>query len=134
MELVLDTNVLISGLLSARNPPGRIVDSIRSGKLSLVVDDRILAEYRTVLRRPLFDRYLTAAERDWIISFLEIESRRVIAGPRIVSLPDPNDACFIEIAAEAGLPFVTGNLKHYPEKSRVGVIVLSPRDFVDRWK
>ena len=134
MELVLDTNVLISGLLSPRNPPGRIVDGLRSGKLSLVVDDRILAEYRVVLRRPVFDRYVTAAERDWIVAFLEIESRRVITGLRVDSLPDPNDACFIEVAAEAGLPLVTGNLKHYPKRSRAGVLVLSPREFIEHWK
>ena len=134
MELVLDTNVLISGLLSSRNPPGRIVDGIRAGRLSLVVDDRILAEYRAVLRRPVFDRYVTAAERDWIIGFLETESRRVIAGLRIDSLPDPNDASFIEVATEAGLPLVTGNLKHYPKRSRAGIVVLSPRAFVEHWK
>ncbi len=57
MKIVLDTNVLISGILKPSGPPGRIVDLLRSGVLQLVVDDRILAEYTDVLRRDYFLQY-----------------------------------------------------------------------------
>ena len=46
---VVDTNVLVSGLLSPFGPPGRIVDLLQAGGLRLAADDRIEAEYRDVL-------------------------------------------------------------------------------------
>ncbi len=130
--LVLDTNVLVSGLLSARNPPGQIVDGMRAGRLKLVVDDRILYEYRTVLRRPAFDRFIMPHEREWIISFIEFESIQITATSSIASMPDPDDTCFLEIAATASVPLVTGNLKHFPKEICQGVQVYSPAIFIQQ--
>ena len=46
MKIVLDTNVLISGMLNPSGPPGGIVDFLRTCVLLLVIDDRIIAEYK----------------------------------------------------------------------------------------
>jgi predicted nucleic acid-binding protein len=45
MRIVVDTNVLVSGLLSPFGPPGVIVSLTAAGRLSLCYDARILAEY-----------------------------------------------------------------------------------------
>jgi predicted nucleic acid-binding protein len=42
--VVLDTNVVVSGLLSAAGPPARIVDLVAGGELALLFDDRLLNE------------------------------------------------------------------------------------------
>jgi predicted nucleic acid-binding protein len=47
--LVLDTNVLVSGMLTVDKPRGRIVDLLRAGKIQLQVDERIISEYEGVL-------------------------------------------------------------------------------------
>nr|WP_281388064.1 putative toxin-antitoxin system toxin component, PIN family [Puniceicoccus vermicola] len=125
----MDTNVLISGLLSPHNPPGRIVDAIRSGDLVTVVDDRILSEYRAVLRRPYFERYIHTDEREWIIDFLTHESQPSLSSQAIQGLPDPRDACFLEIAKVSKHPLVTGNIKHFPPNKRRGVHVYSPQEY-----
>lgn len=52
MRIVLDTNVLVSGLLNPHGSPGRLLDHFLAGDITLLVDDRILAEYGEVLRRP----------------------------------------------------------------------------------
>jgi len=52
IRLVLDTNVLVSGLLSEHGPPGLIVDLVFAGELVVVYDARLLAEYRDVFARP----------------------------------------------------------------------------------
>ena len=54
MLLVVDTNVLVSGLLQARGPSGQIVRGLANGALNLAFDARILIEYQEVLRRPKF--------------------------------------------------------------------------------
>jgi uncharacterized protein len=130
-EFVLDTNVLISGLLSAKNPPGRIVDALRNGVIGLIADDRILLEYRTVLRRPYFERYITAMEREWMIDFLSCASRIVVCDQVFDDVPDIKDACFLEVAFVAGSPLVTGNTKHFPFEKNRGVKVLTPAEFVE---
>ncbi|HXL73081.1 MAG TPA: putative toxin-antitoxin system toxin component, PIN family, partial [bacterium] len=54
MIVVLDTNVLVSGLLSPYGPPGEIVRMVSSRALSLCFDARIISEYAEVLTRPKF--------------------------------------------------------------------------------
>ena len=43
------------GLLNPHGPPGRILDLVLAGKLRLLLDDRVVDEYREVLLRPRFD-------------------------------------------------------------------------------
>ena len=54
MIVVVDTNVLVSGLLSAHGASARVLDLLTTGDLQAVYDDRIAAEYRQVLARPRF--------------------------------------------------------------------------------
>ena len=55
MKIVLDTNVLISGIYFS-GPPGRILAAWRSRKLQLCVSLEILEEYLNVAER-LANRY-----------------------------------------------------------------------------
>lgn len=52
MRAVVDTNVLVSGLLSPSGPPAKVLAAIAVGSLRLVVCAQIVAEYRAVLARP----------------------------------------------------------------------------------
>lgn len=54
MKVVVDTNVLVSGLLSPFGPPGEIVRMIAGGSLYLCFDARILTGYTDVLKQPTF--------------------------------------------------------------------------------
>lgn len=51
MRLVLDTNVLVSALLTPAGPPSRVLELILTQRAQALVDERILAEYREVLGR-----------------------------------------------------------------------------------
>ena len=51
---VIDTNVVVSGLLNSNGPSARILNAVLDGRLRLTYDTRILAEYRDVLQRPRF--------------------------------------------------------------------------------
>lgn len=134
MKLVLDTNVLVSGILSARSHPGRIIDWIRSAKLTSVVDDRILAEYSEVLQRPYFRRYFSLHEAQTVLEFLRHESEYVVCSANIPDLPDPDDAAFLEAALTLSAPLITGNIRHFPKEKRRGCIVYSPHQFVQFWE
>lgn len=131
MIAVLDTNVLVSGLMIAANPPGRILDLLRSGRLRLAVDDRILAEYGEVLARARFTRYFSKEDRDRILGFIRFDAVPVVCVDHFAELPDPDDACFAECAATAGVPLITGNLRHFPEKIRRRITVQTPLQFLE---
>ena len=133
MITVLYTNVLVSGLINPKGSPGRIVDLLCAGSLRLAVDDRILAEYSEVLHRPSLAAYFTVSETSHILEYLTGNSERVLATRHIPNLPDPEDAPFLEVALTAGVPLVTGNLKHFPPASRQGCEVIPPADFLHRF-
>lgn len=133
MRTVLDTNVLVSGLISATGPPGQIIDLVRSGVLDPVVDDRILAEYRQVLGREAFRRYLPSPDREDILAFLAEGTCRVASRVVVLGLPDMSDAPFLEIALSEDVPLITGNARHYPAHHRAGCQVLRPVEFLRRF-
>ena len=132
MRIVLDTNVLVSGLLNPDGNPGRVLDLFLAGDVTLVVDDRVLAEYRAVLARPKFG--FDAFDVSDLLSLIETESVRVAAPPLGIVVPDEGDLPFIEvaIAGEAEV-LVTGNVRHFRRSAGIPVFVETPAEFVHRW-
>ena len=59
---VLDTNVLVSALISPGGPSAALLLELRAGAFELVVSPALLAELREVLGREKFRRYVTEAE------------------------------------------------------------------------
>lgn len=129
MIIVLDTNVLVSGLLTPFGSSGEIVRMISSGKLTLEYDARILVEYQEVLSRPKFE--FDKDTMDILIDYIKKNGRAVTTEPLAKPLPDPDDAPFLEVAIEGKSEIlVTGNKVHYPVKFRKGIKVLSPTEFI----
>ena len=132
MRVVLDTNILVAGLLNPSGNPGRVVDLFLAGEITLLVDDRILAEYRAVLPRPKFS--FGADEISSLLDAVESESSRISALPLDVELPDPGDIPFLEVAVTGQADsLVTGNARDFkPAVQRIRIE--SPAEFIERWK
>lgn len=131
MRIVLDTNVLVSGVLSEIGPPGLIVELVLERRLTPVFDPRIIGEYREVLVRPRFG--LPRGDVDTLLGFIERTGLEITAPPWPHRLADRDDEPFLAVAAEVRAPLVTGNLRHFPARARRGVEVLTPRQFLDAW-
>ena len=133
MRIVLDTNVLVSGLLSAFGPPGAIVSLVTTGTIRVCYDARILGEYRQVLLRPAFP--FSRVHVESLLDQLQADGEPVEALPLSLRLPDPDDEVFLAAALAGKVRcLVTGNLRHYPKRSRQGVPVVSPRGFLDLYR
>lgn len=129
MRVVLDTNVLVSGLLSPFGPPGDIVRLIAAGAVRACYDARILDEYREVLSRPAFR--IAGDRMQSLLHQIAADGLLVTAQPLAVPLPDPDDEVFLAVALAGNARcLVTGNLRHYPKPIRRGMPVVSPRDFL----
>lgn len=126
MRSGLDTNVLVSGLLTPYGPTGRIVDLVLAAQVAVLADDRILSEYADVLARPKFG-FRPEDVRD-VLEYLRAAAERVVASPLGVELPDRDDLPFLEVAAAGKADaLVTGNTRDYePTKGSHSVRVVTP--------
>ena len=128
---VLDTNVLVSGLLNPSGHPGRLLDAVLSGHLIMALDDRIYAEYSAVLTRPKF-MFDQSDVRD-LLSFLRMQHWINAHPVKFNNLPDATDLPFAETALslKEGV-LVTGNPRHFPRAKFKGLLVLNPKQAWDR--
>jgi putative PIN family toxin of toxin-antitoxin system len=133
MKIVLDTNVLVSGLLTPFGPSGEIVRMISSGNLILCIDARILSEYEEVLHRSKFkfNKEYIGIFLDFIRQYGQFVSSIPLKNP----LPDPSDEPFLEVAIAGNVKsLITGNIVHYPPSSREGISIHSPSEFLEFYR
>lgn len=131
MRVVVDTNVLVSAILSPAGTPAQILDLILSRRVTLLISPDILTEYTEVLSRKEF-----SFNKEVIRSFLHViamEAEKVTPHPRSTALPDPDDEPFLVCALSGNADFlITGNKKHFPEASCRPVKPLSSSEFLEK--
>src|SRR4030042_6080600 len=125
MKIVLDTNVLVSGLLTPFGPNGEIVRLLSAGVLIVQYDSRILLEYQNVLSRPKFQ--FDIQNVNTFLAYIK-QNGQVVSGTLLKKrLPDIDDEPFLEIAiAGRAACLITGNKKHFPKASRTNIKIFSP--------
>lgn len=127
--IVLDTNILVSALLSRQGFEARALDLTLAGRAQLFISPPILAEYEDVLRRPRFQ--FTRASIDRLLRKLQDHSTLVHPKSRVTASADDDDNRFLECAETAGAHYlVTGNLKHLPASFR-HTRTINARQFVE---
>lgn len=129
MLVVLDTNVLVSGLLNGSGVPGKIVDLLLDGRIQAAYDDRILAEYEDVLARPKL--HIHPANAKAVIDYIELTGRYIETHPVILDDDfDPDDLPFIEVHTYgSAAALITGNSKHFLQVKRV----FTPSQFLEKY-
>lgn len=70
IQVVLDTNVIISGMAYPSSVPGKIIQAWRSGALDVVLCEYILDEIRRVLPRLRHRHGMSDAEIDDLVDIL----------------------------------------------------------------
>lgn len=132
LRVVLDTNVVISGLINPKGPPGAILKALREERFILVTSQEINEETLEVMDRPrLRDRY-GLAEHLFDIAFILWERAEVIkAPPAVKASKDKDDDKFLA-AAVGGLAhyLVSGDIRGLLELGEYqGVKIISPERF-----
>lgn len=113
MIIVLDTNVIVSGILKPYSKAAAILRLVADGTIQLAYDLRLLSEYRDVLSRPKLN--LPREEVETFLAVIEQEGLLVSVKPLKFHLPDPDDEPFLEVALAARVvAIVTGNKRHFP--------------------
>jgi putative PIN family toxin of toxin-antitoxin system len=130
MIIVLDTNVIVSGVLKTYSKAATILRLVADGAIQLAYDLRILSEYREVLTRSEFG--FSREDIEMFLLQIEEEGLLVSAKPIRCRLIDPDDEPFLEVALAAGaVGMVTGNKRHFPRRDFEGIKILSPAEFLE---
>jgi putative PIN family toxin of toxin-antitoxin system len=126
MKVVLDTNVLVSGLINVEGVPAQIVNLLVNGRLTVLYDSRMLQEYEEVLVRKKFGFKKSVISP--IMDYIKNEGEYVTAEPTTRAFRDKDDKMFYEVAKTAKARcLVTGNKDHYPKEG----MVKSPKEFIE---
>jgi len=124
INAVIDTNVLVSGLITSHGYPARIINAFKEKQFNLLYCSEILIEYRDVLYRGRFG--LKSNDVDDLLDVISLNGIPVTTDASNITLTDEDDRCFFDVAKNTGAYLVTGNLKHYPNDSTI----ITPADFV----
>jgi putative PIN family toxin of toxin-antitoxin system len=134
MRVVVDTNVLLSGLIRPRGAPGAIVRALREGRIVPVLSRPMLEEIGAVLSRPwLQEKYgLDQAAVETVLRFLVTRGELVEPTIRIRRCRDPRDDMFLEAAVSASTDrLVTGDKDLLDMRSIEGVMIVTARRMAD---
>lgn len=101
MLVILDTNILLSALLSPSGAPARLLDAWERKAFTLVACDALIAEFRDVAGRPFFRARLRASAAELLAAGLRDFSLFCRDLPTSPVAPDPKDSYLLALA-EAG--------------------------------
>ncbi len=82
-RIVLDTNVLLSGIAYPASIPGKILAAWRNGSVEVLLSDYILDELRRVLPRLVHRHGLSATEMDDLVDALSIQAEIIEPRPAV---------------------------------------------------
>ena len=112
MQLVIDTNIIVSALLSADSNAFKVLSDALDGKYTVLISEEIFQEYQDVLHRDKFGfdekiiNFLLAWFRENAI-WIEVSRSNI-------PMKDEKDRVFYDLAKSCKARLVTGNIKHYP--------------------
>ena len=128
---VIDTNVLVSALLSRRADSATVllVERMLIGDLIPVYSTDIMYEYSEVLKRKKFR--FDVEQIDYLLSAISHFGLMIEASPTGEILPDMKDLPFYEVVMEKRQTndayLITGNQKHFPNRT----FIVTPKEMLD---
>ena len=127
---VIDTNVLVSALLSSKDDTAtvQVLGKVITGEIIPVYSNVITKEYREVLSRKKFG--FSGDLIEYLMSAIEKYGILVDPSPSGITLPDMKDVPFYEVVLEKrddNAYLVTGNIKHFPKEP----FIVTPRELLD---
>lgn len=134
MIVVLDTNVIISALLSAEGPPAQIIDLWEAGVFDVAISTPLLDELKRALDYPQVKKFqkMTPDEINTLLGRWSTIS--VYVEPEValeVVEDDSDDNRVLECAVAAKVNYIISGDKHFLDLGEYrGIEVLPPAGFI----
>ena len=133
MRVVLDTNVLISALITSGTPPDGLYRAWLRGEIELVTSTAQIAEITDVVSRPRLQKFIDADEAEDILDNIDSYAFVLDDPPQVNLSPDPRDNPILAaaIAGDADL-IVSGDKKHLLGLAEIeGIPIVTARKALD---
>jgi len=139
LRVVIDTNVIVSGIISRKGAPAEILNAWRERHFLLLISPAIVAEVRSVLGYPrIREKYtLSDQEIDQMISLLEHDALLVPGTADVAgSLPaDAQDEMFLAFAVDGGVDVIVSGDHHLLDLGEYQDIpIIKARRFLEQLK
>jgi putative PIN family toxin of toxin-antitoxin system len=106
-RIVLDTNVLVSGLRSSRGASFQILRLVGSGSFELAVSVPLVLEYEDALSRLVKDRIMSGSDTGVVIDYLcSVAHKQKVFFLWRPFLRDPGDDMVLELAVAAACRYI----------------------------
>lgn len=131
IRAVIDTNVVVSGLLSPDGNEALIMLAIHQGLICPCFSEEILTEYAEVLARQKFA--FPPDEIAAVLAMFRSTGECIAPAGAAPDLPDPGDVKFLYCAETAGAEYiVTGNKRHFPRAVEAPPSIVGAGEPLDR--
>lgn len=134
MIIVLDTNVIVSGLISKNSPPAKLLKAWLDGKFTLLTSNAQLEELRHVLEYDRLLSRISPEQRKNLLKNIDVEAIVCDILPDIDISPDPDDNIILATALAGKVDLIiTGDKRHMLALEKVESIpIITARDAFDR--
>ncbi len=137
-RLVVDTNIVVSGLITSGTPPTKVLDAVHTKKITLLISDEVVSEYLRVLEYPHIRKYkkITDEAISHLTALFINETERVEILTPITASPDPDDDKFLSLAVEGQADFIiTGDKADLLSLKEIsGIKIITAREAVEKFK
>jgi len=135
-KIILDTNVLFSGLYSSEGASYQILRAIEHGQIQIVLSTTLLFEYEDILYRKKSILRISEQEIEAILDNLcKLSSHQKIYYLWRPFLPDPKDDHILEVAvASKTKMIITHNIKDFIGTDKFGIIPIPPKELLKEIK
>lgn len=128
MNLVLDTNIIVSAFITPNGNPSKILKLVLQKKASFYYNTAILQEYEKVMLRPKFSAIIKPEDIHKFLKLLCSIGTPFDPVPSKIKFSDESDRIFYDTAKGSNSFLITGNIKHYPKES----FILLPVDLLQK--
>lgn len=111
MRVLLDTHILVAGLLSPKGPPGRLLEVWLAGRFCLVTSAQQLDELRRVLDYEHLRKRIDPTQVRDFVENIEVLATTVDELPDVHASPDPADDAILAAAVAGKADFVVSGDK-----------------------
>ena len=126
-KVILDTNIIVSALISPLGNPAKILSLFFNGEIQIYYNDDIMAEYEDVLSRPALK--INPEKVGRFIEILRETGAFIKPITSDIHMVDESDRIFYDTAQESDAIIITGNTRHYPTED----FILTPHQFLNNY-
>ena len=134
MRVVLDSNIVYSGLYSSKGASNIVLQLVGEGKVTPILSVALYEEYQDVLGRPpLVNDFGDDQKQDFLDYFCKVSDLTDIYFLWRPFLKDPKDDLVLEAAVAGGTKIIiTHNLKDFKGIEKFGIEAITPGEFIKK--